>query len=117
MDLGSFRELCLSKKGVTEEFPFGENTVVFKVMGKMFTLADVIEFSGINVKVDPERGIELREKYDAISPAFHMNKKHWITAATKGMLPEKLLMQLIDDSYLLVVNGLTKSQKSALHSM
>jgi predicted DNA-binding protein (MmcQ/YjbR family) len=117
LDLESFRERCLSKKGVTEEFPFGEDTIVFKVMGKMFTLADVVEFSGINVKVDPEKGIELRERYDAITPAFHMNKKHWITAVTNGMLPEKLLMQLIDDSYLLVVNGLTKSQKSALQSM
>ena len=91
--------------------------MVFKVMGKMFTLADVVDFSGINVKVDPEKGIELRERYDAITPAYHMNKKHWITVVTNGMLPEKLLMQLIDDSYLLVVNGLTKSQKSALQSL
>ena len=90
---------------------------MFKVMGKMFTLADVVDFNGINVKVDPERGIELRERYEAITPAYHMNKKHWITVATKGMLPEKLLMQLIDDSYLLVVNGLTKSQKAALQSI
>ncbi len=117
MDLESFRNLCLAKKGVTEEFPFGENTLVFKVMGKMFTLADVVDFSGINVKVDPERAIELRERHDAITPAYHMNKKHWITVTPEGMLPEKLLMQLIDDSYLLVVNGLTKRQKSTLQSM
>lgn len=116
MNIESFREYCLLKKGVTEEFPFDNNTLVFKVAGKMFALAGVDNFSGINLKVDPEQGAELREKYTFIQPAFHMNKKHWITVVMDGSAPEKLVHRLIDNSYDLVVLKLTKSQKLTLDS-
>ena len=83
----------------------------------MFALADVNDFSSINLKVDPEMGIELRERYSAVLEAYHMNKKHWITVLMDGELPDRLLVQWINNSYNLVVSGLTKSQKSALDLM
>jgi predicted DNA-binding protein (MmcQ/YjbR family) len=117
VDIEFYRNFCLSKKGVTEEFPFGENTLVYKVMGKMFALTDVTDFTSINLKVIPEVGIELKERYASVQEAYHMNKKHWITVLIDGGVPDRLLCQWISDSYDLVVNGLTKSQKSALDSM
>ena len=117
MNLESFRAWCLAKKGVTEEMPFGEETLVFKVMGKMFALTDITDFSSINLKCDPERAIELRERHEAIVPGYHMNKKHWNTVILDGSLPEKLIRGLVDDSYDLVVSGLTKKQKSALERL
>lgn len=117
MDIGSFRNFCLNMKGVTEEFPFGEETLVFKVMGKMFALTDITLFTSVNLKVDPEQGVELRERYAEVTPAYHMNKKHWITVETSGAVPDKLLREWIANSYNLVVQGLTKTQKQALESM
>lgn len=117
MNLEKFRAYCLAKKGVTEEMPFGEETLVFKVMGKMFALADITDFSSINLKADPEKAVELRERYEAISPGYHMNKKHWNTVIIDGSLPEKLIASLIDDSYDLVVAGLTKKVKTALEKL
>jgi len=117
VDIESFRNFCLSRKGATEEFPFDENTLVFKVMGKMFALADVNDFLSINLKVDPEVAIELRERYSSVQEGYHMNKKHWITVAMDGELPDRLLVQWIDNSYKLVVSGLTKRQKTALEHM
>ncbi len=114
MNLESFRSYCLKKKGVTEEFPFGENNLVYKVMGKMFALTDLEEFSSVNLKVEPEKGVEMRERYPAVQPGYHMNKKHWVTVLMDGSIPDKLLTQWVDASYQLVVSGLTKSQKSAL---
>jgi predicted DNA-binding protein (MmcQ/YjbR family) len=111
LNIESFREYCLSKKGVTEELPFGPDTLVFKVSGKMFTLTHVEDFDGINLKVDPEEGASLRERYSGVQPAYHMNKRHWITVAMDGSVPDKLLCQWIDKSYDLVAAGLTKSQK------
>lgn len=86
-------------------------------MGKMFALADVQDFTSINLKVDPETGIELRERYPSVSEGYHMNKKHWITVLIDGSVTDRLICQWIDDSYHLVVKGLTKKQKSALDSM
>ncbi len=117
MNLESFRNFCLSRKGATEDFPFDENTLVFKVMGKMFALTNVNDFSSINLKVDPEMGIELRERYSSVQDGYHMNKKHWITVLMDGELPDRLVLQWVDNSYNLVVSGLTKSQKSALDVM
>lgn len=114
MNIESFRAHCLAKKGVTEEFPFDNSTLVFKVMGKMFALTDVEEFSGVNLKVVPEEGAALRDQYSFIQGAYHMNKKHWITVATAEAIPDKLFKKLIDDSYALVVSGLTKSKKLEL---
>lgn len=75
MDIEAYRSICLNIKGVTEEFPFGDETVVFKVMGRMFTLARIDDFGSINLKVSPEEGVELRERYAAVHPGYHMNKK------------------------------------------
>lgn len=116
MDLESFRNYCLSRKGAAEDFPFGEDTLVFKVMGMMFALTDVNDFASVNLKVDPETGIELRERYSSVLEGYHMNKKHWITVLMNGELPDRLVFQWVDNSYNLVVSGLTKSQKSALHT-
>jgi predicted DNA-binding protein (MmcQ/YjbR family) len=116
VNIESFREYCLLKKGVTEEFPFDNNTLVFKVMGKMFALTDVELFSGVNLKCDPDEAVELREKYDFIRPAFHMNKKHWVTVTMEGAPADRLLKALIDNSYALVIAKLTKSEKLRLNT-
>jgi predicted DNA-binding protein (MmcQ/YjbR family) len=117
VNVETFRTCCLKKKCVTEEFPFGETTLVYKVMGKMFALADLDTFESINLKCDPERGVELREQYSSIIPGYHMNKKHWITVQMDGSLGDKFILDLVDDSYQLVVNSLTKSQKLTLNTL
>ena len=109
MNVESFREYCLSKKGVTETFPFDEETLVFKVMGKMFALADIDLFKSVNLKCDPEWSVELREKFPAITPGFHMNKKHWNTVEIDGSLSISFIQKLIDHSYDLVVAKLPKA--------
>lgn len=117
MNIESFREYCISKKGVTEEFPFDIQTLVFKVMGKMFALTDVDLFQSINLKCGPDRSLELREKYVAIKPGFHMNKHHWNTVEMDGSLNDKLVKELIDHSYDLVVDKLPKALKLELHEI
>ena len=99
---------------MTEEFPFDEETVVYKVIGKMFALANTLDFASINLKCDPEKAVELREQYDAVQAGYHMNKKHWNTVLLDNSIPDKLIRQWIDDSYDLVVEGLTKKEKQAL---
>lgn len=116
MNIEIFREYCLSKAGVTEEFPFGENTLVFKVSGKMFALTDVDLFSSINLKCNPEEAVLLREHYPAVQPGYHMNKKHWNTIGMDGSIPDKLLFQWIDNSYNLVFEGLPLKQKKLLQT-
>ncbi len=101
---------------MTEEFPFGEDTFVYKVMGKIFAITD-IGFASVNLKADPEKAVELRDQYPAVTPGYHMNKKHWNTVLFDGSLPDKLICQWIDESYLLVASRLTKSEKSALETM
>jgi len=96
---------------VTEEFPFDENTLVFKVMGKMFALTNLDSFESINLKCDPEDGVQLREQYSSVLPGYHMNKKHWITVLMDGSIPDKLIQEWIEQSYQLVASSLTKSQK------
>ncbi len=114
MKLEEFRDYCLAKRGVTESFPFGEDTLVFKVMGKIFALTGLQQPASANLKCEPEKAIELREEYpDFIYPGYHMNKKHWNTVELES-LPPKLLRELIDHSYELVVNGLTKKEKDIL---
>jgi len=116
MNIEELRNYCLSKKGVTEEFPFDETTLVFKVMGKMFALTGLEdEDSTVNLKSDPEYAIELREKHsEDIVPGYHMNKKHWNTVNYSGGLKDDFVKKLVDDSYELVVSGLSKAQKQAL---
>ncbi len=119
MNIEDFRKHCLLKKGVTESFPFDEQTLVFKVMGKMFALSGLEHHPAkINLKCDPERSVELREEYDGlIYGAFHMNKLHWNTVELGMNLPHKLVLNLIDHSYDLVVKGLTKKLKEELNNL
>jgi predicted DNA-binding protein (MmcQ/YjbR family) len=112
MDVESFRDYCINKKYVTEEFPFGDSTLVLKVGGKIFALANLDGEFSINLKCDPERAIELRENYPSIVPGYHMNKKHWNTIYFNGSIPVKLVMELIDHSYDLVLNSLPKKTKT-----
>ncbi|WP_069132192.1 MmcQ/YjbR family DNA-binding protein [Rhodohalobacter halophilus] len=115
MNIESYRKYCLSFPGVTEEFPFDENTLVFKVMGKMFALCDVDEFESINLKCDPAKAIELREEHPGlIEPGYHMNKKHWNTVSMRGNLPDDLIKEWIKDSYDLVVAKLPKRVREKL---
>ncbi len=113
MNISDFREYCLAKKGAIESFPFDEKTLVFKVI-KMFALTDIEGFKSVNLKCNPERAIELRETYQGIKPGFHMNKTHWNTVSIDSDVPEKLILELIDHSYDLIVNSLTKKQKNEL---
>ena len=119
MNIEEFRDYCLSKKGVTESFPFNELTLVFKIMGKMFA------FSGLenqplkaNLKCDPEKAILLREEYDGlITPGYHMSKVYWNTVVLEMNIPHQLLFELIDHSYDLVVSKLTKKLKLELEKL
>jgi predicted DNA-binding protein (MmcQ/YjbR family) len=117
LNIEAFRSYCLSKKGVTEEFPFGEDTLVFKVMGKMFALTDVELFESINLKCDPEKAVQLREEYPAVLPGYHMNKKHWNTVLMDEGLGERLIKEWIDKSYDLVVASLSKSLQCQLKAL
>lgn len=114
MNIESFRAYCLSKPGTTEETPFGPETLVLKVSGKMFALTGVDIFERISLKVVPEVGAELRERYPSVVPAYHMNKKHWINVIMDGAIPDKLVKKWIDESYVLVVAGLTKKEREKL---
>lgn len=108
MHLEKFRNYCLSLPGAEEGFPFGENTLVFTVGGKMFALTDIGFFESINLKADPENAIDQRERYASVKPGFHMNKKHWNTIEIDGSIPDKLILEWTKDSYDLVVKGLPK---------
>ena len=114
MDIEELRAYCISKKGVTEEFPFDETTLVFKVMGKMFALTDLEGDLTVNLKCDPEKAIELREIYACVQAGYHMNKKHWNTVRVDGSVKDQLVETWIDHSYQLVVEKLTKAQKDQL---
>ena len=109
MDIIAFRNFCLKLKGTSEGFPFDNKTLVFKVGGKMFALTDVDSFVSINLKANPEKSIVLRETFNAVNPGFHMNKKHWNTIDVNSDLNDELLLELILDSYNLVVKSLTKN--------
>jgi predicted DNA-binding protein (MmcQ/YjbR family) len=116
MHIEAFREYCLAKPGTTEELPFDEDTLVFKVCGKMFALCSISEFvQGIALKCDPERAVALREEYQQVKPGYHMNKQHWNTVLPEAGLPEQLLQELIDHSYSLVASKLTKAQKHSIN--
>lgn len=114
MNIEEYRDYCLRKAGVTEHFPFDDNTLVFKVMGKMFALADVDLFQSINLKCDPDRAVQLRESYSGIIPGYHMNKTHWNTVQMDGSVPDILAYELIDLSYDLIVSSLPKKIKDEL---
>jgi predicted DNA-binding protein (MmcQ/YjbR family) len=117
MDAEQIREYCLSKKGVTEGLPFGEDTLVFKVMEKIFALVALEGELSMNLKCDPARALELREKFPAVRPGYHMNKKHWNTVYIDGSMSRGQLMGLIDHSYDMVTAGLGKSLRESLRDM
>ncbi len=108
MNIEEFREYCIAKPAVTEEFPFDEVTLVFKVAGKMFALTGLDKAFSINLKCEPELAISLREEYPAVQPGYHMSKKHWNTVDIDGSVKDELLREWIDHSYDLVVKSLTK---------
>ena len=115
VNIEEFREYCLQKKGVTEEFPFDEFTLCFKVGGKIFALTDIESKPlSFNVKCDPEKAVFLRDSYSCVQPGYHMNKKHWNTIIADGSVNRTLLQEWIDDSYRLVVASLPKAQRQAL---
>lgn len=112
MHIDNIREYCLSKKAVTESFPFDSKTLVFKVGGKIFTLAALESIPlKINLKCDPERALDLREKYESVQGGYHSNKKYWNTIELDGEIPKEKIFTLIDHSYELVVSRLTKKIK------
>lgn len=122
MNIQHYFDYCLAKKGVTEHFPFDEDTLVFKVGGKMFALASLKDWEAgnpaVNLKCDPDRGEELRAQYDDIIPGYHMSKIHWNTVKVNRGVDDKLLKELIDHSYNVVFKGLTKKvQAEVLNSV
>ncbi len=107
MNVEEIREYCITKKAVTESFPFNETTLVFKVMNKMFCLLSLDDIR-VALKNDPEKNIELRAHYSAIIPGYHLNKQHWNTIELDGTVPTKLLVEMIDESYDLILKSLPK---------
>ncbi|TDU64293.1 putative DNA-binding protein (MmcQ/YjbR family) [Prosthecobacter fusiformis] len=117
MTLADFCAHCLSLPQVEETTPFGPDVLVYKVAGKMFALTTPDEYPpSANLKCDPERAIELRDRYEDIQPGYHMNKRHWNTLILESSLPTKLVKELIGHSYQLVVSGLPKKLRETLRS-
>ncbi len=119
MNLENYYSYCLSKKGVTEHFPFDQDTLVFKVGGKMFALSSLSQWengqASINLKCDPEKAQELRVEYVGVEPGYHMSKVHWNTVKVHSDVTEKMLKELIDHSYDLVFKSLTKKLQNEIH--
>ena len=117
MEIDFFREYCLKKPGATESTPFGPDNIVFKVGGKMFALLALDEIPpAANLKCDPDRALELRDRYEEVTPGYHMNKKHWNTVEIAGGIPDDEVRKMIDHSYTLVVQSLPKVQQARLRS-
>jgi len=117
VDIEQYRDYCFSKKGVTEGFPFDDKILVFKVMNKIFSLTNVDVFGFVNLKCDPEKALELRERHEGIKGAFHMNKKHWNSVAIESDISDQLICELIDHSYDLVTGSLTKKRQKELEGL
>jgi len=122
INIDQIREYCLSKKAATESFPFDEHTLVFKVMGKMFLMAPLNNWeqgeASVTIKCDPEYTIELREQYESIYPGPYVSNKHWNALSLfKNELKPKLVFQLIDHSYEMVIKGMTKKMKEELKAL
>jgi predicted DNA-binding protein (MmcQ/YjbR family) len=113
MNREELRAYCLSLRGTAEEFPFGEGVAVFKVVGKVFALLST-DGSSISLKCDPVRAVMLRDTYPAVTAGYHLNKKHWNSVQLDGSVPDDEVTDMIEHSYQLVVNGLTKVQKQEL---
>jgi len=118
MHIESFREYCLAKPGVEDGFPFGEDVLVMKVMGKIWALTGLSEADfRVNLKCDPEYAIELRAEHPQIIPGWHMNKQHWNTVYFEDGLSDRLLISLLDQSYDLVAKSLKKKLKEELQAL
>ena len=118
MNSESLRRYCLTKKGATEDLPFDADTLVIKVANKMFALIPSEgDIPRINLKCDPALALELRRKYPAVTPGYHMNKQHWNTVRIDGSIPENEIVEMIDHSYGLVVRGLKKSEREWIESL
>lgn len=118
MDIETYRNYCLSKKGVTESFPFPKlpEVLVFKVMGKMFTATDVNTFSSFSIKCNPETIDDLRAEYYAIEEPSYFSKKHWSRVVIDGSISDKFLLSLLDTSYRLVVENLPKKLRQKINN-
>ncbi|WP_151088118.1 MmcQ/YjbR family DNA-binding protein [Hymenobacter baengnokdamensis] len=114
MNIEEYRDFCLGLPGATEETPFGPDTLVFKVGGKLFALTDLQTFASFNVKCDPEHASELRERFDYVLPGFHMNKKHWNTVLIGTGASDAQLREWLTDSYQLIVAALPKALRAEL---
>ena len=118
MNIQQLYEFCLSKKGVTEHFPFDEDTLVFKVGGKMFCLTSLKQWEkdepSLNLKCDPDKTEELRAEYEAIKPGYHMSKIHWNTVDFNSDVSDKMMLELINHSYELVFKSLTKKNQNEI---
>lgn len=108
MNIESVREFCLSLPQTTEDFPFDETTLAFRIEGKIFAMIDLENTEWFVLKCNPERALELRDRYMDISPAWHMNKKYWNQLNLYGELPDKLIRTLICHSYNEVVKKIPK---------
>lgn len=114
MNIEELREFCLSLPATSEDLPFDETTLVFKVGKKMFALTDLEDPLFVNLKCDPEKAIELREQYPSVQPGYHMHKKHWNTVQIDGSVDDTLLREWIEDSYHLVIKGMSKKEREEL---
>lgn len=118
MDIETFTQYCGEKLGAEASFPFGPDTLVFKVRNKIFAITGLDnEIPSANLKCSPSWSVELREQYDEITPGYHMNKTHWNTVILEGMLSDQLIKKLIDYSYELVVGSLPKKEQAILKSL
>jgi len=117
MNIEEVRDYCLLKKGVMEDFPFGESTSVMRIGGKIFALMNLDGPPSINLKCNPVRAVELREEYPSIRPGYHMNKNHWNTLILDGSLPKDLIISLLDHSYELVFNSLSEKLKKEINQI
>jgi predicted DNA-binding protein (MmcQ/YjbR family) len=117
MNVEEVRQICIAKNGVTEGFPFDETTLVIKVGGKIFALINLDRVPSVNLKCDPERAIDLRERYHDITPGYHMNKKHWNTVMLEGDLQDRLIVELIGHSYDLVLALLPRKVQEEVYGL
>jgi predicted DNA-binding protein (MmcQ/YjbR family) len=117
VNIEELRDYCLQKRGATEGFPFGEDTLVFKVGEKLFILTSLAQGDRFNAKCDPERAVELRERYSEVQPGYHMNKVHWNTVFMNGSLTVKQLRDIIDHSYDLILKSLPKKVQEEIAAL
>ena len=114
MNIEEIQVYCLSKSHTSEDMPFDDSTLVFRVCGKIFALLSLEENLSINLKCDPIKAIDLREQFPSVTPGYHMNKTHWNTVMLDGSIERNIIFELIDHSYLQVVEKLTQKQRNEL---